>query len=94
MACSRVNFTLTFMAYTLVPNVRYLEGPCFDLGVRGRQCSGLSLISSAYLYRCLDENTTRTFLSHFTINAIKLKLLTNPMIKEYFERLEILTTPI
>jgi len=25
------------MAYTLVPYVRYLEGPGLDLGVRGRQ---------------------------------------------------------
>jgi hypothetical protein len=40
------------------------------------------------IYRRLDENTTRTFLSHFTINATKLKLLTNPMSKTYFDVLK------
>jgi len=69
MPSSRVNFTFTFMACTLVPIVRYLEGSCFDLRVRGRQYSGLSVVPSAYLDRYWGKNTPRNFLSRFTVNA-------------------------
>jgi len=73
MAWPTVNFALKFMAYTLVPNVRYLEGPGFDLRVRGRQYSGLSLISSAYQYTDVWMKTQQEIF--FLISPLTLNLL-------------------